>query len=175
MKKENILKILSGGDRRSIGRAEEVAGEVLANPLLFKELVRGMASDDPIIRMRAADAAEKVTVHNPALLEPHKKKILNIIARIDQQEVRWHVAQMISRIPWNAVERKKVAALLNVYLSDKSSIVRTFAMQALADIALQDSRLRASIVRKIEELTASGTPAMKSRGRKLLPVLKKKD
>ena len=173
MKKGTLLKMLEGGDRRSIGRSEEAAAEVLANPLLFQELVQGMSSDDPIIRMRAADAAEKVTAHNPLLLEKHKKKILTI-ARTDQQEVRWHVAQMTPRISWSAVERKKVAAILHEYLNDKSSIVRTFAMQALAELALQDPRLRPSITRKIEELTAVGTPAMKARGKKLLPLLLKK-
>jgi len=68
MKKGMLLKMLSGGDRRSIGRSEEAAGEVLANPLLFKELVRGMASEDPIVRMRAADAAEKVTAQDRQVL-----------------------------------------------------------------------------------------------------------
>ncbi len=165
--------MLSGGDRRSIGRSEEAAGEVLANPLLFKELVQGMASEDPIIRMRAADAAEKVTAHNPMLLEKHKKKFL-AIALIDQQEVRWHVAQMAPMIQWNAAERKKVMVFLHEYLNDKSSIVRTFAMQALAELALKDSRLRPSIAKTIEQLTATGTPAMKSRGKKLLPLLKRK-
>lgn len=173
MKKGMLLKMLSGGDMRSIGRSEEAAGEVLANPFLFKELVQGMESEDPIIRMRAADAAEKVTAHNPMLLEKHKKKIL-AIAPIDQQEVRWHIAQMTPRIPWNAAERKKVMAFLHEYLKDKSSIVRTFAMQALAELALEDSRLRPSIIRTIEQLTTTGTPAMRSRGRKLLPLLKRK-
>ena len=166
--------MLSGGDRRSIGKSEEEAGEVLANPPLFKELIQGMTSNDPLIRMRAADAAEKVTLHNPGLLEPFRKKIISTIAQIDQQEVRWHVAQMVSRISWNATERKKIISILDEYLLDKSSIVRTFAMQAMADIALVDSRLRPSVIRKIEKLAASGTPAMKARGRKLLPTLKQK-
>ena len=171
MKPRELLKMLEGGNRRSIGRSEEAAGEVLANPPLFKELIRGMQSTDPLIRMRAADAAEKVTVHNPALLQPHKKVILGTIARIPQQEIRWHVAQFIPRIEWNSAERKVILALLDEYLLDKSSIVRTFSMQALADIALRDSRLRKSITKRLEQLTETGTPAMKSRGKKLLVKL----
>ena len=65
-----LLKRLSGGDRRSIGNSLDVAADVLANPKLFPDLFSGMFSDDPIIRMRAADAVEKVTVHNPILLKP---------------------------------------------------------------------------------------------------------
>jgi len=168
MKPRELLKMLEGGDRRSTGRSEEAAAEVLANPPLFKELIRGMQSSDPLIRMRSADAAEKVTVHNPILLEPHKKVILNKVARIPQQEIRWHVAQFISRIQWNTKERQAILTLLDEYLQDKSSIVRTFSMQAMADIASQDAKLRKSITKKLEHLTESGTPAMKSRGKKLL-------
>ena len=57
------------------------------------------------------------------------------------------------------------------YLRDRSSIVKTFAMQALADLASQDASLRAQILPLLEELTAIGTPAMRARGRKLLQHL----
>ena len=174
MKGRALLSMLEGGKLRSIGRSEEAAAEVLANPLLFKHLVRGMQSTDPILRMRAADAAEKVTRHNPILLAPHKKKILTIIARINQQEVRWHAAQMMLRIEWNSKERSALIALLEEYLRDRSSIVRTSAMQALANLALQDKRLRGGIVKKLKVLTATGTPAMKARGKRLLKELEQK-
>ncbi|MFN0299988.1 MAG: hypothetical protein ACKVQU_06500 [Burkholderiales bacterium] len=68
-------------------------------------------------------------------------------------------------------ERRRVIDILNGYLTDRSSIVKTFAMQALADIALQDAELRGPIVEQLPELTRSGSPAMKSRGRKLLASL----
>lgn len=171
MKGAQLLKMLEGGTLRSIGRSEEAAAEVLANPPLFKHLIRGMQSADPILRMRSSDAAEKVTRHNPILLAPHKKRILVSIARINQQEVRWHIAQMMLRIEWNAKERSALVVLLQEYLRDRSSIVRTSAMQALANLALQDKKLRGSIVKRLNELTATGTPAMKARGKKLLETL----
>jgi len=171
MKGRALLSMLEGGHLRSTGRSEEAAAEVLANPLLFKHLIRGMYSADPILRMRTADAAEKVTRHNPILLAPHKKKILTTIARIDQQEVRWHTAQMISRIEWNSNERRALLTILEEYLRDRSSIVRTSAMQALADLALLDKKLRGGIIKRLKDLTAAGTPAMKARGKKLLEIL----
>ena len=45
-------------------------------------------------------------------------------------------------------------------------------MQALANIAAQDANLREPIIRRLEELTRSGSPAMQCRGRKLLAKLK---
>jgi hypothetical protein len=57
------------------------------------------------------------------------------------------------------------------YLDDPSSIVRTFTMQALADIA-QDSAALLPIVRQhLTGLATTGTPAMRARGRKLVPKL----
>ena len=50
-------------------------------------------------------------------------------------------------------------------------IVKTFSMQALADIAEQDADLRPSILMQLQELTRTGSPAMQSRGRKLLARL----
>lgn len=167
MNQNALLAMLSGGDRRSIGRSLEVAAEVLANPPLFKGVIRGLFSADPIIRMRAADAAEKITRHNPDLLGPHKKTLLKI-AETDQKEVRWHVAQLFSRIEWTRSERTVILTILQEYLKDKSSIVRTFSMQAMADQAEKDRKLRAGILKQLRMLTESGTPAMKSRGKKLL-------
>jgi hypothetical protein len=40
---------------------------------LFPELIAGLWSDDPLVRMRAADAAEKVTRGNHEILQPYKK------------------------------------------------------------------------------------------------------
>jgi hypothetical protein len=42
---------------------------------------------------------------------------------------------MLPRLWWNACERQEVCDILTDYLRDSSSIVKTFAMQALADLA----------------------------------------
>ena len=170
---ELILKKLKGNDRRSIGRSNEVVKEVLANPSLFAALLEGMLSQDPIIRMRAADAVEKITSKHPELLQPYKSKIIQQVSKIEQQEVRWHVAQLFSRLLLTHGERRGVVGILNNFMKDKSKIVRTFSMQALADIAEKDTELRAPIIEKLVELTKTGSPAMKSRGKKVLAKLKR--
>ncbi len=171
MKKLDLLKKLSGGDRRSIGKSEEVIADVLADSRLFASLFDCMLADDPLVRMRAVDAVEKITILRPDFLRPHKARLLNHVAKIEQKEVRWHVAQLVSRLDLSKPERKKVVVLMNEYLSDRSSIVRTFAMQALADMACQDAGLRPGIIKQLRTLTGDGSPAMKSRGRKLLTEL----
>ena len=168
---ESVLDKLKGGDRRSIGRVDEVVVDVSRDPTLFNAVFRGMLDDDPIIRMRAADAVEKITVDCPEYLQPHKNELIGQVAGIDQQEVRWHVAQMLPRLEWSQEERAVVVEILLDYVNDKSKIVKTFAMQALADLAEGDVSLRLRVVELLEELVQVGSPAMKSRGRKLLTRL----
>jgi hypothetical protein len=127
-----------------------------------------MWGDDPLIRMRAADAAEKLTATHPEWLEPYREELLGQVSCVDQQEVRWHVAQMLPRLEWSEEERAQVLEILLGYLEDKSAIVKTFAMQALAELAERDENLRPKVVQLLEELTRTGSPAMVSRGRKLL-------
>ena len=167
----DVLKKLTGGDRRSIGRVGEVVADVLNDPTLFELVFHGTLSDDPVIRMRSADAVEKITARHPEYLQRYKTKLIQQVAKIEQQEVRWHVAQMIPRLELSEEERAIVVEILLGYLSDKSKIVKTFSMQALADLAEQDASLRSQVIPLLEELTKTGSQAMKSRGRKLLERL----
>jgi hypothetical protein len=167
----DVLKKLAGGDRRSIGRVSEIVAEVLNDSSLFKVVFNGMLSDDPIIRMRSADAVEKITAKHPEYLQPYKEKLIQQVAKSDQQEVRWHAAQMFPRLELSKEEQAVVVEILLNYLDDKSKIVKTFSMQALADFAERDAGLRPQIIKLLEELTRTGSPAMRSRGRKLLEKL----
>jgi hypothetical protein len=166
-----ILRKLSGGTRRSLGRTDEIVAEVLKNRRLFPHLVAALDSEDEVVRMRAADAIEKITAERPELLRPFKKKFLAIANRTQQQEVRWHAAQILPRLKLTSSERAAVVEILFDYLRDRSSIVKTFAMQALADLAAMDPQLQSKIRPLLEELTQIGTPAMRARGRKLLKSL----
>jgi hypothetical protein len=123
--------------------------------------------------MRAADAAEKVTRSMPRLLQPHKKELLGLMAETDQQELRWHLALMVPRLSLTAKECRHAAGVLEGYLKDRSSIVRTFALQGLADLARREPSLRPGVVDLLRDSVRSGTPAMKARSRKLLARLER--
>jgi hypothetical protein len=62
---DDILDEPESGDRRSIGRVNEVVEDVLRDPVLFGAVFAGMVSEYPIVRMRAADAVEKITRERP--------------------------------------------------------------------------------------------------------------
>ncbi|MBK8051502.1 MAG: hypothetical protein IPK16_33110 [Anaerolineales bacterium] len=62
-------------------------------------------------------------------------QILHEIAPIPQQEVRWHVAQLIPRLQLSEGERQVAVEVLTEYLDDHSRIVVVFSMQALVELA----------------------------------------
>jgi hypothetical protein len=167
----SLLWQLEGGDRRSIGAVPRIVERVLADPRRFPTLLRGMAAPDALVCMRCADAVEKITRGHPEYLALHKRWLIRFAATAQQQELRWHLAQILPRLRLQTAERRRVKQILESYLRDRSRIVR--ALQGLADIAGQDSELRAPIVRRLEGLTETGSAAMRSRGRKLLRVLKR--
>ena len=66
------------------------------------------------------------------------------------------------------MERQHFACALEEYLDDRSSIVKTFALQGLADLSTDDDRLKSNVVDLLRVAARTGTPAMKARSRKLL-------
>jgi hypothetical protein len=168
-----ILEWLRGGDLRSIGRSEEVVKAVLETPALFDEVIAGMTDDDPLIRMRASDAVEKITKIHPEMLTSHKEMILNTISKSEQKEVRWHVAQILPRLDLTEEEIQTAIGILRGYLGDDSRIVRTFAMDALVGFVEDQPEMKLWVLELVEGMIEDGSPAMKSRGKKLLARLRK--
>jgi hypothetical protein len=173
MARKDILPLLAGRDRRSIGYANEAAAAVAKESQLFPKLIAGMWSEDPVVRMRAADATEKVTRKTPALLYPYKKEMFGLLAEAAEKELRWHLAVMVPRLRLNAKERQRAATLLEIYLKDRSSIVKSFALQGLAELSMNDAGLRVQVVDLLGESLRNGTAAMKARSRKLLARLER--
>jgi hypothetical protein len=173
MSRKNILSLLEGGDRRTIGCSDQVAAMVSKDPRLFPRLIAGLWSVDPLVRLRAADATEKVTRNNREFLRPYKKELLGLMAEAKEQELRWHLAVMIPRLLLKPRERRFAASLLKSYLGDRSSIVRTLALQGLADLAQNDPTIRPGVIEILRESARTGRPAMKARSRKLLPQLER--
>jgi len=166
------IALLAIGDRRTTGKSDEVARAILRDPALFDLVFDAMwQNEDAGARMRAADVCETVTQTRPDLLQPRKKDLLKYVSRVEQQEVRWHYCQMLPRVKLTPSERRRAYQQLKTFADDKSGIVRTFALQAMFDLAQQDLSLRDETRAWIITQMENGTPAVKSRGRKLLQSL----
>ena len=163
-----LLLELTGGDRRSIGKSNLVARKVLDDPLCFAVIIGGLHHGDPLVRMRCADVTEKVSLAHPEWLAPYKQTLLDLAAKSPEQELRWHLAQMLPRLNLDHKDQRQVVTIMDGYLDDKSSIVKTSAMQALADIAINDVALRRKLLPLFTGIARKGSPAMRARARKLI-------
>ncbi|MGD0437552.1 MAG: HEAT repeat domain-containing protein [Bryobacteraceae bacterium] len=165
---KELITLLKGGDRRSIGRVGEVVRIVNQAPERFRALIDGLFAEDEVVAMRCADAIEKISLQHPGWLQPHAKLFLKRAAASAQPEIRWHMAQIMPRLSFTPSERARAIDLLMRYLEDKSVFVRVSAMQALAEMSDGDPRLGKRIVPLIRETMDRGTAAIRARGRKLL-------
>ncbi len=133
--------------------------------------------------MRAADALEKLTRRRAPVADEIQKSLLKslqgawkapllgLLAETTENKLRWCLAQVVTRLTFTVPECRRVAEILLSYLDDKSSIVKTCALQGLADLTHQDPSLLSEVVDLLRIHSRSGTPAMRARGRMLLKQL----
>jgi hypothetical protein len=159
---------LVGPDCRSLRGVATVVRLIGRDPSRVSELVAALSDRDPGVRMRAADALEKVSAERPALIRVFTSQLLRLAATAHQQEIRWHLAQMMPRLSVSGRERGRVVRSLRRYLADPSSIVRTCALEALAELAVANPRLWPDVKARLEDAVRTGTPAMRARARRLL-------
>jgi hypothetical protein len=158
MQTKTLHLMLSGGDRRSNRPANVVVEFVLSDTKRLPGLMECLWDPDALIRMRAADALEKISVKIPAQLQRFKTLLLGFSREATQQEVRWHLAQIIPRLRLTDSEITQAAEIFASYLSDRSSIVKTFAMQSLADLAAKQPALQPFVREHMERLAKTGRP-----------------
>ncbi|WP_448202981.1 ACT domain-containing protein [Azospirillum sp. sgz302134] len=164
-----IAKALALGDRRTIGDAPTVADAVVADPARLPELVGCLFHEDAGVRMRAADALERVSRVDARPLDAFAGRLLTDAAAIEQAEVRWHLAQILPRLTLTDEQRARTVALLGAWFENSASrIVQTSALQAMVDLAAQDSALRPVAADMLGRAMRSGVPSLAARARRIL-------
>lgn len=98
---------------------------------------------------------------------------MGLLAETEQQELRWHLAAIIPRLELRKEEREFAIGHLKRYLEDRSSIVRTFALEGLVELSREDAKARVEAVEILREALRMGSTAMKARSRKLLVKIEK--
>ena len=179
LKPASIRTLLhEGKDRISVGRAEEVASLVLAQPESFSSLMECLWDNDPGVVNRAAHALERVTRdRHPgpiAQLNSWKSSILGLLTEAKENKLRWHLALVVPRLTLSRPEIIRAAEALQAWLEDdSSSIVKTMSLQGLADLTHQHPALLPQVLDLLRIHSRTGTPAMRARSRILLAEFEK--
>jgi HEAT repeat protein len=118
--------------------------------------------------MRAGDAVEKVSRQRPEWLRPIGQDLLDPAATTDEQELQWHLAQLLPRVGHSVCQRQALVPVLRRYLQVPSAIVRVSALQALVELMGTDGKLRPFVRRQLRRAPTEGTAGERARARKLL-------
>lgn len=162
-----LLRRLEGGDRRSIDGVADAVAQALARPALVPVLVEGLFADDAVVRMRAADALEKVSRTRGDKLEPFADCFIDEVARSREAALGWNLALVLPRLALDAARRRRAIAVLMRLVAARNGLVRVGALQALADFAVTDATLAQRLIPILADAAGTGTAAVRARARKL--------
>ena len=169
---KSIRDQLSGGTRTSVGQAEHVVRKALASVSVRREIYDLFLDDDPVVAMRASYVAMKVAHSEPATTEEFKKLILKNLSNYTQQEVRWHVPQLLVHMKLTPAERRKAYdAVMEWSETDASKIVAYYGLQAAANFAEVDDALLEDLIPRLRKLNARGAKSVSNRCRKIAKQL----
>jgi len=161
------------------GRVPEIAEWIGELPRRIPSLIELMWDDDPGVASRAADVLERISRWaSPALMRAimeFKVPLMGLLTEATLAKVRWNLALTLPRLKLTVPECRRVAATLEGWLEDSSSIVKTAALHGLADLTRQDGSLRAQVEDLLRMAERAGTPAMRTRSRILLKAMEKAD
>ena len=171
-----IRRLLAQGRHAlSVGRVKEVMPLIQAQPALAAFVVELIFEQDLGISQRAADVLERVS-HKPSpalyrFLARSKDALVGLLPEAQPKKVRWNLALTLGRLPLTVTEARRAAEVLQSWLDDPSSIVKTAALQCMADLTRHDPSLLPMALDLLRIHSRSGTPAMRARCRLLLQRL----
>lgn len=164
----SLLKKLGGGDLRSIAGANEIASAIRTQNE-FNKLFACLLHPDRKIVMRTADAIEKITRTFPLFLEPHKTAIFSLCTSADHIELKWHLAQLLPRIPVSEKEFMWVWNCLAGWAinTKESRIVRANSFEGLFILLKTRIEMKPDFERMLTKIIDENIPSLNARIKKL--------
>jgi len=169
---KSVREQLAGGTRTSVGEAEQVVKTALTVVPLRREIYELFLDDDPVVAMRASYVAMKLAQSDPATAQEFKKMLLKNLSLYRQQEVRWHVPQILVHMKLTAAERRKAYEVVMEWSeTDARKIVAYYGLQAAADFAEVDDALLEDFIPRLRKLNARGAKSVSNRCKKIAKQL----
>lgn len=163
-----IRERLSGGDLRTLKGVDETIALVAADSGLLPELFDCIFDPDDVVRMRAADAAEKLCRERPERFAPFVERLLTDVAKVDQASVQWHLAQMLGEVELDAGQRRQAVAVLVAQLDGSDDwIVVNLTLETLARFTQAGEMDSASFAALLDRYAEDRRKAVRARVRKL--------
>jgi hypothetical protein len=167
-----VRDTLSGGTRTSIGDADQVIQKLLKAPSGLAEVYKLFLDEDPVIAMRSSYVAMRVAEQKPESVKPFTKDLLKNLEHYTQQEVRWHIPQLLVHAELTKAQRHRAYEVIMDWAeTDKSKIVGYYGLQAAADFAEVDEVLLQDFIPRIRKANKSGAKSIQNRCKKIAKQL----
>lgn len=111
--------LLEGGHANSLGRVPDVIKIVLHDQSRLDELYNCLFDEDAWVRMRAADALEKICREQPDWLLPYIDKLQKELSESTQPSIQWHLAQIYRQVALTDKQKQRAQDWLVARLSTK--------------------------------------------------------
>ena len=168
MDANDIARLLIGSDLRTIKQNDTVIRSV-NDQKSFDELFKLIFHHERTLVMRAADAVEKLTVKHSEYLRTHKSELLRALKSADHKELKWHIAQLITRVDLTSKELDHVWHTLTHWTQNKneSKIVRVNSLQGLFDLSRQNPEFKNDFDKTLASIEHQKIPSIQARIRRI--------
>lgn len=174
--KEAFADVLAVGKPNSLGRTDEVIEAVLQDKSKLDELYSCMFNEDAWVRMRAADALEKVCRQHPEWLLRYIDKFQAELATSNQPSIQWHLAQIYGQVDLSPEQKQKAIRWLENLVStvEVDWIVAANAMDTLVQFAKDGSVPEKKVISLLQVQQGHKSNAVVRRADKLLNQMQEK-
>ena len=114
----------------------------------------------------------RVAEQNPGSVKTFANELLKNLDLYKQQEVRWHVPQLLVHLDLTKTQRRRAYDVVMEWAeTDKSKIVGYYSFQAAADFAEMDQDLLQDFIPRIKAANKTGAKSIQNRCKKIAKQL----
>ncbi|USO02076.1 MAG: hypothetical protein H6850_03100 [Alphaproteobacteria bacterium] len=115
-----------------------------------------------------AEELEKFSRNHPDAIHPFKNEILATLKTCKNNITKWHLLQMLKRLPFEEREVVALESLLkDLFHNSPSKIVKVESLQAAVDLSRQYPELKELAMGLYENALTSAIPSLKARVKRL--------
>ena len=166
-----LRDLLTGGDRRSIARANDALAIARQDREAVDELARLTDDPDHLVAQRACDVLEKLVRERPEWVQPHKRVFLDLVSS-PYWETRLQCVRALPLFKWEPEELPRAVEALRQRIDDEQKFVRCWALDGFAQLAADDLSIREELECRLSDFLGSGIPSMRARARTIAKRLK---
>ena len=165
----DIAFALGEGKRGAIARSTEVAHHIKDHSEEFELLLSLLSRENEVCVSHAAHALQTLGKISPELVTGGSQHICEALVEQNQWELTEAFSKLLPILHISEAEAERACSVLYTrFCDEKGSLARTWALQALVDMAEKYPQHQQKAEDALQAALETGSKAMQARARKLL-------